>query len=566
MVEIHYIKEYCLDIDLDTTLDNTLPKELMAIEIEDLKAKNEALQKELDALRPIHNLFKRVPKSAGRGGHFAVSDEMNNVAIRALSFGCVSAKGLQEFFRILADEFPALMKPLNESDVKKEKYQIPSDSWFCDLRYDLQYVSDKQTEEFIEDAQSLFLTCDDTSTNRESKSLLGTGIINQDGVFHSFKNKLVLGSSGEEKAKHIIDLLTPAVTSRLDGIVADTLRAQQKASKIILNHVRTVTGKEDLPNEQNNCFLHTGGNVYKEYISKICKPGDKTGESLFHRVDKDLELIYGSRIGSGYHRESLRQDLESKLKKNGLRKKYFFKSRLGSRTGVELFNSMSLILYKDTIVECLNEKIEEHKLAESRKPKNKQSNQPTRFDRLLNSITNEWTRLISHCSLAIMFWYVINEPFKEAESIKTSVNRLKEILKLIDERFQVIQDCGSDHFEQLRRMMIRADCDETVKSVLQECEEKWHELNDEERKELDRMTFEGFQKAYIKFKKDTDVIVKMPDSDKVMPVSNKPQESYFSHYKRYEKHFLYMTDSMLEVIAKCKMNKVNKFKSLIICE
>ena len=49
----------------------------------------------------------------------------------------------------------------------------------------------------------------------------------------------------------------------------------------------------------------------------------------------------------------------------------------------------------------------------------------------------------------------------------------------------------------------------------------------------------------------------MEDSEKVMPVSNKPQESYFSHYKRFEKMFLYMNDSMLEVIAKCKMNKVN---------
>lgn len=539
----------------------------MAIKIEDLKAKNKEIQEQLDALKPIHNLFKRKPSTTGRGGHYSISDEMNNIAIRALSFGCVSATGLQEFFRILSEEFPVLMKPLCESNGSKEKYQLPSDSYFCDLRYDLEYVSDQQTDEFIEDAQSLFLTCDDTSTNRESKSLLGTGIINEDGVFHSFKNKLFLGSSGEDKAKHIIDLLTPAVTSRLSGIVADTLRAQQKASKIILNHVRTVTGKEDLPIEQNNCFLHTGGNVNKDFVVKICKPGDKAGESLFHRTDKDLEVIFASRIGSGYHRESLRQDLESKLKKNNLRKKYFFKSRLGSRTGVEMFNSMSLILYKDTIFECLNEKIEEQKLAELRKPKNKQSNQPTRFDRLLKTITNDWNRLMSHCSMVIMFWFVINEPFKETESIKTSVKELKKVLKLIDEKFQVIQDCGSDHFEELRRMMIKADCDETVKSVLEQCEKQWHELNDEERKELDRMTFEGFQKAYLKFKKDTDVIVKMPDSDKVMPVSNKPQESYFSHYKRYEKHFLYMTDSMLEITAKCKMNKVNKISnSFIICE
>ena len=525
----------------------------MSIEIEDLKTQNKKLQEQLDALKPIHNLFKRKPKVSGRGGHYAVSDEMNNIAIRALSFGCVNAQGLHELFRIVADEFPTLMKPLSESDDSKQKYQIPSQSYFCDLRYDLEYVSDRQTDEFIEDAQSLFLTCDDTSTNRESKSLLGTGIINEKGTFHSFKNKLVLGSTAEDKAKHIIDVLTPEVTSRLNGIVADTLHAQKKASKIVLDHVRSVTGKEDLPTEQNNCFLHTNGNTNKEFVKMIVRPG----ESLIHRVDKALEIIFASRIGSGFHRESLRSDLESKLKKTNAKTKYFFKSRLGSRSGVEVFNSLSLVLYKDTIIECLEEKIAQQKLTQSKKPKNKQNDGPTRFDQLLHSITNDWPRLTAQCSLTIIFWFVINEPFKEAESIKTSVKRLKEILKLIDERFQVIQDCESDHFEELRRMVIRADCDEKVKSVLKHCEEQWKMLNEEERKELDVMTLKGCQKAYTKFRKDTEVIFNMEDSEKVMPVSNKPQESYFSHYKRFEKMFLYMNDSMLEVIAKCKMNKVN---------
>ena len=535
-----------------------MPKALMAIEIEELKAKNEKLQKELDALRPIHNLFKRVPKTTGRGGHYCVSDEMNNIAIRALSFGCVSGQGLHEFLRIVAEEFPVLMKPLDESDDAKQKFSIPSQSYLCDLRYDLQYVSDRQTEEFIEDAQSLFLTCDDTSTNRDSKSLLGTGIINEKGTFHSYKNKLVLGSTAEDKAKHIIDVLTPEVTSRLNGIVADTLHAQKKASKIVLDHVRSVTGKEDLPTEQNNCFLHTNGNVNKDFVNLLVRTGEKPGESLIHRVDKALEIIFASRIGSGFHRESLRADLESKLKKQNSKRKYFFKSRLGSRSGVEVHNSLSLVLYKDTIIECLEEKIANQKLAQSKKPKNKQNNEPTRFERLLHSITNDWTRLISQCSLTIIFWYVINEPFKEAESIKTSVKRLKEILKLIDERFQVIINRDSDHFEELRRMMIRADCDEIVKSVLKECEEEWKHLDENERKELDVMCLKGCQKAYAKFKKDTEVIFKMEDSEQVMPVSNKPQESYFSHYKRNEKMFLYMNDSMLEVIAKCKMNKVNE--------
>ena len=151
-----------------------------------------------------------------------------------------------------------------------------------------------------------------------------------------------------------------------------------------MDHVRSVTGKEDLPNEQNNCLLHTNGNVNKEFVKLLVRPGEKPGESLIHRVDKALEIIFASRIGSGFHRESLRPDLESKLKRTNSRTKYFFKSRLGSRAGVEVFNSLSLVLYKDTIVECLEEKIAEQKLAKSKKPKNKQNSDPTRFDQLLD--------------------------------------------------------------------------------------------------------------------------------------------------------------------------------------
>ena len=135
-----------METSFDTTLDNTLPKELMAIEIEDLKAKNAALQKELDALRPIHNLFKRLPNKTGRGGHYQISDELNSIGLRAMTHGCVSAKGLEVFCKILTDEFPVLLQPLSDEPAK---FSLPSDSHFNNLRSDLDYICTKQESELV---------------------------------------------------------------------------------------------------------------------------------------------------------------------------------------------------------------------------------------------------------------------------------------------------------------------------------------------------------------------------------------------------------------------------------
>ena len=354
------------DASFNTTLDNTLPKELMAIEIEDLKSKNAAIQKELDALRPIHNLFKRVPSKTGRGGHYQISDELNSIGLRAMTHGCVSAKGLEVFCKILTDEFPVLLQPLSDEPAK---FSLPSDSHFNNLRSDLDYICTKQSEEFVTNATTLFLTTDDTTTDRDSKSLHGTGLINELGEFHSYKNKVVLGSTADEKEKQILDVLTPTIISKFGGIVADTLYAQKKASRGVLAKIAEKTGRTDLPTEQNNCMLHLKNSKFK-FMNAEIKSDD--GKSLLADMSKNLEIVFASRKGTGFHRQSLRLDLESKLKQRNLRKPgIFFKSKIGSRIGVEFYNSVACVAYKDTILECLHEQIEHLNEVELKKTKSK---------------------------------------------------------------------------------------------------------------------------------------------------------------------------------------------------
>ena len=73
------------------------------------------------------------------------------------------------------------------------------------------------------------------------------------------------------------------------------------------------------------------------------------------------------------------------------------------------------------------------------------------------------------------------------------------------------------------------------------------------------MTLRAFRNSYVKFRKDVKDVLAMEDSDNILPLSNKPQESYFAHYKRHERLFLHMTDGMLEIVSKAKMNKVSEF-------
>ena len=62
--------------------------------------------------------------------------------------------------------------------------------------------------------------------------------------------------------------------------------------------------------------------------------------------------------------------------------------------------------------------------------------------------------------------------------------------------------------------------------------------------------------AYVKFRKDVNDVLAMEDSEAIVPLSNKHQESFFAYYKRYEHLFLHMTDGMIEIVAKAKLNKV----------
>ena len=533
----------------------------MSIEIEDLNAKNAALQKELDALRPLHNLFKRVPSKTGRGGHYQISDELNSIGLRAMSHGCVSAKGLEVFCKILSDEFPVLLQPLSNEPAK---FSLPSDSHFNNLRSDLDYICTKQSEDFVSNATTLFLTTDDTTTNREAKSLHGTGLINEAGEFQSFKNKFTIGSTADDKERQILEVLTPTIMTKLGGIVADTLNAQKKASRQVLAKVAEITGRDDLPTEQSNCMLHTKGNINKIFVAEICTDD---GKSLLSTMDKHLEICFGSRIGSGFHRQSIRSDLEAKLKLKDLRKPgTFFKCRIGSRVGVEYHNAVALVAYKDTILECVKEQIEHLNAVELKKPKSKQvpvdQRQNTRFHQIRDIIQDQWRPLTMQISLAILCWIVIIEPLSELDSIKTSIRRLKELINLADEKFNVIFDCESEHFERFRRMSIRSECSQTVKEVLQVCENEWHLASETEKVQLDQMTLRAFRKAYVKFRKDVDDVLAMEDSDKIVPLSNKHQESFFALYKRYEGLYLHMTDEMLEIIAKAKLNKVTTIEIL----
>ena len=544
-----------METSFDTTLDNTLPKELMAIEIEDLKAKNAAFQKELDALRPIHNLFKRLPNKTGRGGHYQISDELNSIGLRAMTHGCVSAKGLEVFCKILTDEFPVLLQPLSDEPAK---FSLPSDSHFNNLRSDLDYICTKQSEEFVDNATTLFLTTDDTTTDRDSKSLHGTGLINELGQFHSYKNKVVLGSTADDKEKQILDVLTPTIISKFGGIVADTLYAQKKASRGVLAKIAEKTGRTDLPTEQNNCMLHLKNSKFK-FMNAEIKSDD--GKSLLADMSKNFEICFGSRKGTGFHRQSLRLDLESKLKQRNLRKPgIFFKSKIGSRIGVEFYNSVACVAYKDTILECLHEQIEHLNEVELKKTKSKripaEDRQNTRFHQMRDIMENSWKELTMEFSLAILFWIVMIEPLSEIDSIKTTVREVKEILNLAEERFERIFDCETDQFEELRRMAIKSECCQTVKDVLEHCEQQWKNATDQQKEQLDQITVRAFRSAHVKFRKDVDDVLAMEDSDEIIPMSNKHQESFFAHYKRNEKLFLHMTDEMLEIVAKAKLNKV----------
>jgi hypothetical protein len=411
----------CLDNEVsDSTYYDRMSKKNLIIELKKANLIIVNQKKELDSLRSIRNIFQCEPKR----GAFTYGKKVDNIAVGLLC-QAESSRSISRFFETIAKEFPVFL----ESSDSQFKKNTPQKSYINSLRDILPQLITLHLSDYLnvncKDGQKYILTIDQTTIS-DNVSIIGMGIVNQRGDYHS----LGLIESSARKGLDISSAMKSLVENTgfydeiIDscvGIMSDRCASQLLANRDFIKHVHE---EKNISLMQLNCFMHTCSNSEKIY----CDSFDDLSPNIKAALHK-TKLLLGGRKTMGFQRNSLKEMFADVI---GGKKTTHFLSDLGSRFGVFYNNSRNLLLHKDAVIECLNNIKESNLNAVG-----------------LNELyINNWVELSLGFGAIVMFWACILGPFNSTTTTKTTVRETIECIELTRETFERIKNTDSP-FEEL---------------------------------------------------------------------------------------------------------------------
>ena len=273
----------------------------------------------------------------------------------------------------------------------------------------------------------------------------------------------------------------------------------------------------------------------------------------------DLEKVFGDREGSTYHQISLKQPLEDRLSLNNAKMKGVkFVNRLGCRGGVYASNALALIQYHSFIVPVIENAIIDTARRIERKPTVTAKNQLEKFKNIYNLITINWERTHLLLGTLLMIQSLLVKVVFRAENHQLSVTDKKNLVNDLVDRYHKILDRAGQPFEKLRCLGLRADCSLSGAETLafRETEKLYQNTSPDNRTEVDEFITKGSKSALEKVNKDCAELMKLPDSDDLVPSTNRNLEGAFGCFKRVEKIYEAMDPMMQETVTRAMVNKL----------
>ena len=273
----------------------------------------------------------------------------------------------------------------------------------------------------------------------------------------------------------------------------------------------------------------------------------------------DVEKVFGDREGSTYHQISFKQPLEDRLTLNSAKMKGVkFVNRLGCRGGVYASNALALIQYHSHIVPVIEgaiiatkKKIERKSTATARKQLDKLAN-------MYNMLTIHWNRTHLFLGTILMIQSHLVKVIFRAENHNLSVTEKKLLVTDLVDRYHKILHQSGEPFEKLRCLGLRPDCSlsgaETL--AIRETEKLYQTTSAANQTEVDEFITQGSASALQKVNKDCSELMKLPDSDDLVPSTNRNLEGAFASYKRLEKIYEAMDPMMQETVTRAMVNKL----------
>ena len=186
-----------------------------------------------------------------------------------------------------------------------------------------------------------------------------------------------------------------------------------------------------------------------------------------------------------------------------------FKCTRGSRFGIHQSNSISAILYHDKIVQCLKEA-----------QKDQTKWQEKRLERSLSDNTAKWEINRLFIGSFAMIWIGIGRRLLSIENANLNVTQKKKIANKSIERFTEIIN-GHNKYEILRRFCITASTEEYEINAINQIDTWMATATDDMNVWINQYLLQAAEKCLWKIKKDSEYLLRLPDSDEKIQTSNR---------------------------------------------
>ena len=505
-------------------------------ELEELKLK-------LEFFEPLFNLFKvdQKPTHGNQGRTDTFGYDLDSISLKLLASG-QSASSIHDFFTILVGHFPVLIDGKN-SHRDRPSRRVPSLTYLERLRDCQPFLNREQTEQFLNNASELVLAYDE-SPSLNQKNIGSFGAIDQNSKYHCFSLEPNPRKDSDSIANHMFNVLTSQPIVREDfveklhpsaAIISDSAPSQVKANHIFLEKI----GLQQSQNKDASrlvCCMHTVSNCEKMMISLIEKKDKK-----MHEASVNLRILFGSRRGSGYHRNCLKNIFASIMNDN---RTTFFKTDTGSRFGVVSHNFRTLYLNWQKVKTALQNA----------------KNTNSRAESLLTYLDSCSKEDFYQVGVFALVYYCILSPFHSQTSKNLTWAALKEVIDDVKSKIRRILEAQSS-MKELFSLSRAENFSEKTLMLLDNVEEAWktqeNELSVSEWNNLHNYVI-GLVKSFKpKMKKDVEILEsKCIPSNRHIPSTNRRSESSFALFKHQEARFIMMAEKRLLQNALSSINNL----------
>ena len=429
------------------------------------------LEQVLQDFKPLLDLFKRVPNTGG--GRPTPSQVMDRFVIRMEASGS-SASEIHKFLSDLYDTFPVLGSQevasiIDPTDNLTRK--TPSVTYIERMRGAIPKLNSERLKSFVDDATKLSLSSDDSPSLDGSTNFLSMGLHNQMGDYCAVgiapnSDKTAVGISramlGMLEQSGCFEQICEKLRNE-GAIVTDRARSQVKANGLLLVQLKN---RPETLGSQIPCYMHTvkNGELY------ACKP---LSESTMDTI-KAAEIVFGSRWYSGYHRASLKADLNALL---GSHSGAYFKNEKGSRFGVKSNNSRALINHRDEVRQVVSGKSNKYAQALS-----------------VALADSKWTRFGLECGCLVMLFYGILSPFHSIVSATGPWKTVRSAILDCRTKLQALANTESkpfDVFASLVSTELAKSSTGQVSYLSDKTNKAWFKISDLYRNEASRFTLKN---------------------------------------------------------------------------